>query len=523
MSTLINTLLHRSGIIQNHKISCLVLSLTLLLSGCPLSKATVVPGCEKPAEEWTEKERIGSDVPLEAWRDATSTPWAVLLCIHGLGLYARSFADFGKQMSTLGVPTYAIDVRGFGSWKNTEETSHLDFKATFDDIRNALLAIKRAHPGIPVILLGESMGGAIALQAAAANPELVDGLICSVPSRRRQGAKGITLRTAVGLVYRPHEEIEVGEKVVKRATTQRTLVTEWENDPLSRLKYSPKELLEFQKLMMQNAKKAEQISSMPVLFFQGGNDRLIKPSGTIALFNELQSPDKNLVMVGTAEHLIFEEGQFNDDVIDLVTSWIDKHVAEPKLSSDSSDSSGHLCVVNREALGNFKIAEGNIMLNDPVTAKDHLLAAIRIAKGSNLAARANQLLLTLPEQLLAPPMGRPKPMPLNLVSLDSAKANDKPTILIFCAKWIESCKTILDDVHTALGARYSQVNVVMIDADDPKNDPLLKQYGIQPLPAVLYLNGINEVVDYTLGNPGIPILGQRIEKLFTLEQTRVKK
>src|SRR5271154_3463773 len=156
MSTLINTLLHRSGIIQNHKISCLVLSLTLLLSGCPLSKATVVPGCEKPAEEWTEKERIGSDVPLEAWRDATSTPWAVLLCIHGLGLYARSFADFGKQMSTLGVPTYAIDVRGFGSWKNTEETSHLDFKATFDDIRNALLAIKRAHPGIPVILLGES-------------------------------------------------------------------------------------------------------------------------------------------------------------------------------------------------------------------------------------------------------------------------------------------------------------------------------------------------------------------------------
>jgi len=63
----------------------------------------------------------------------------------------------------------------------------------------------------------------------------------------------------------------------------------------------------------------------PVLFLQGVNDR-IKPAGTIALFQRLKTLDENLLMVGAAEHLMFEQSQFDDHVVDLIASWLDKNV-----------------------------------------------------------------------------------------------------------------------------------------------------------------------------------------------------
>src|SRR5258708_3150676 len=71
-----------------------------------------------------EKQNIGNDVPMRSWTDPRTVPWAALLCVHGLGLHAGSYEQFGKRMAEVGVPTYAIDVRGFGAWQNTCGNSH---------------------------------------------------------------------------------------------------------------------------------------------------------------------------------------------------------------------------------------------------------------------------------------------------------------------------------------------------------------------------------------------------------------
>ncbi len=56
-------------------------------------------------------------------------------------------------------------MRGFGSWKS--EDKKLDFYQTMMDLRSSIYWVKTMNPGVPVFLLGESMGGAIALQATA--------------------------------------------------------------------------------------------------------------------------------------------------------------------------------------------------------------------------------------------------------------------------------------------------------------------------------------------------------------------
>jgi alpha-beta hydrolase superfamily lysophospholipase/thiol-disulfide isomerase/thioredoxin len=503
----------------------------LLLNGNAVNAQSTAPSETKSetkeSTQWTEKQRVGNDVPLEAWRDLSVTPWAAILCLHGLSLHAKNYADLGTRLAHLGLPTYAIDIRGFGSWQKTDLGYDLDFETTFQDIENALVAIHKAHPGLPVILLGESMGGGLALQATVRYPSLVDGLICSVPSIKRYSQNSTKMKVGFGLLTSSKKEISVGKKVAHRSTTDPQVIMDWEADPLARMSLSPKDLVRYEKLMQSNSKDAERITKTSVLFLQGGSDRLIKPAGTLALFNRLKTPDKNMIMVGSAEHLIFEQGQFTDDVVELVSDWIDKHVSTPRLEQTANTSiktgrtNGLQLDADRvkEALAHFKIAEGFIMLGDNTKASEHLLKTTQIAKGSALAARAHRILLTLPDNVIAPTVGGKTAGTFRLVDLNAAKKNDQPSILIFKADWIDSCKGIVDDVKTALGANRDKFNVVVIDADDPKNNDILTEYGVKPLPTILYLSGKNEVTFYTLGNPGITAISTRIKQILA-DETR---
>lgn len=514
---------------MKHSAFNIALALSLSLPALPLAgQLEAQSAWAKTKKEFPssvpEKAETTVSAPMEAWRDLTVTPWAALLCIHGLSLHASSYASFGKQMGHLGIPTYAIDIRGFGSWQNQKETANLDFPSAFEDIRSALVSIRKAHPGLPIILLGESMGGALALQTAADNPKLVDALICSVPSRKNQGQKGTNIKAALGFIYTPNKELLVGPKVIARATSKPEVAEEWEQDPLSRSRFSAKDLNHFRNLMNQNRSKAELITDMPVLFLQGASDRLIKPSGTLELFSKIKSSDKNLVMVGSAEHLIFEQGQFASDMVDLVSNWIEKHVvtgaAKPEQSSqaqspekgEAEDASSF-----KQALGHFKIAEGEILLGEYKQAEEHLGTTLRIARGTALAARAHKLLLELPEKFIAPSKSKAATESLALTSLNAAKDNTKPTILVFCAPWIAACKTLSADITVALGQDADKVNVVWIDADQEKNKPLLAEYGVKPLPAILYLKKNNEVLLYSLGDPGPTAIHTRVQQLLKAE------
>ncbi len=474
----------------------------------------------------TEKANASpATAPMEAWRDLTVPPWAALLCIHGLSLHANSYASFGKQMGHLGIPTYAIDIRGFGSWQNQKDTADLDFPSAFEDIKGALVSIRKAHPGLPIILLGESMGGALALQTAADNPKLVDALICSVPSRKNQGQKGTNIKAALGFIYTPNKELLVGPKVIARATSKPEVAEEWEQDPLNRSRFSAKDLNHFRNLMNQNRSKAQLITDMPVLFLQGASDRLVKPSGTLELFSKIKSSDKNLVMVGSAEHLIFEQGQFASDMVDLVSNWIEKHVvtgADKPEQTSKKQAQGKAEVEDagsfKQALGHFKIAEGEILLGEYKKAEEHLSTTLQVARGTALAARAHKLLLELPEKFIAPSMSTSAKDSLALTSLNAAKDNTKPTILVFCAPWIAACNTLSADITAALGKDADKVNVVWIDADQEKNKPLLAEYGVKPLPAILYLKKNNEVLLYSLGDPGPTAIHSRVQQLLKAEQ-----
>jgi alpha-beta hydrolase superfamily lysophospholipase len=262
------------------------------------------------------------ETSFTSWPASGKQPIAAILSIHGFGLYKESFAGFAKRMASRGISTYAIDVRGFGSWKGEPgEDKKLDFYQTMMDLRSAIYWVKTMNPGVPVFLLGESMGGAIALQATALFPEYVSGLIASVPGSQYYGGKKAAMEVALRMV-RPNSKFNVGDKVIERATSNKLLRDNWAKDPRAKLEMTPKQMTQFAAFMNQSDEMAKRIESVPVLMLQGGRDKLSKADGTLRLFNALKTPYKNYVLLDDAEHLIFEKGQYDARTAEIVENWL---------------------------------------------------------------------------------------------------------------------------------------------------------------------------------------------------------
>ncbi|MCC7527264.1 MAG: alpha/beta fold hydrolase [Candidatus Melainabacteria bacterium] len=264
------------------------------------------------------------ETSFTSWPASGKQPIAAILSIHGFGLYKESFAGFAKRMAGRGISTYAIDVRGFGSWKGAPgEDKKLDFYQTMMDLRSAIYWVKTMNPGVPVFLLGESMGGAIALQATALFPEYVSGLIASVPGSQYYGGKKTAMEVALRMV-RPNSKFNVGDKVIERATSNKNLRDNWAKDPRAKLEMTPKQMAQFATFMNQSDEMAKRIESVPVLMLQGGRDKLSRADGTLRLFNALKTPYKNYVLLDEAEHLIFEKGQYDVRTAEIVENWLTK-------------------------------------------------------------------------------------------------------------------------------------------------------------------------------------------------------
>jgi len=263
--------------------------------------------------------------PCRSWVKPGVQPTACLLCIHGLGLQSNSYEFFGKEQSNRGLAVYAIDVRGFGTWMNSKGKTKVNFDECLADIKQTLEAIRNANPGLPVYILGESMGGAIALRAASMYPDLVDGLVSSVPAGERFNQGKTSAKVFLNLLSGMNIS-NVGQEIVNQATKNQKLSAQWQNDPLARLNLTPQELIQFQDFMNNNHDAAKKVTDMPVLFVQGNGDQLVKPEGTWELFNSIASKDKSFFAV-PGEHLIFEEAQTQeagprDQNFRVINSWL---------------------------------------------------------------------------------------------------------------------------------------------------------------------------------------------------------
>jgi acylglycerol lipase len=263
-------------------------------------------------------------VPYRSWIPSIK-PKEVMLCVHGLGFSSASYGEFGRVMASRGYAVYALDVRGFGEWMNRRE-DRVNFEGCLSDIEAALKTLRASYPGAKIDLVGESMGGAIVLAAASRNPQLVDGIISSVPSSDRYAKMSSTLIVGAKFLTSKDKPMNIAPEVVERATENKSLQKKMEASPTNRMKLTPKELKQFNDFMKGNYDAAALIEKTPILMMAGFKDKLVKPEGTVELFNSISTDDKLLMVVGDGEHLLLEENQLTEQLTDMIITWLNhKH------------------------------------------------------------------------------------------------------------------------------------------------------------------------------------------------------
>lgn len=148
---------------------------TVQLIGAPLS------GTNRPRFEGDRFVSYdGTPLGLSTWA-AEGEPWAVIIGLHGMNSYARAFRQAGPFWAGQGITTYAYDQRGFGRSPHRGVWASDD--AFTEDLSTACIVARARHPGALIAIAGESMGGAVAIQAFASDrPPAADRLLLLSPA-----------------------------------------------------------------------------------------------------------------------------------------------------------------------------------------------------------------------------------------------------------------------------------------------------------------------------------------------------
>ena len=111
----------------------------------------------------------------------------IMIHIHGLGSHFQSIYSCMNEiherfniLEPKNIKSYALELRGHG--KSEGVRCHVDsFDDLISDLHSLIAEIKTIYPSMPIYLLGESMGGAVAIKYTITYPYVVSGIILLAP------------------------------------------------------------------------------------------------------------------------------------------------------------------------------------------------------------------------------------------------------------------------------------------------------------------------------------------------------
>ncbi|MCA9518146.1 MAG: lysophospholipase [Myxococcales bacterium] len=249
---------------------------------------------------------------------------AVAVIVHGLAEHSGRYQHVMAALADARVASLALDLRGHGRSDGTRVFVER-FGDYADDANRALQKARELAPGLPVFLIGHSMGGLTAVITALDHGDGLTGLVLSSPGLKN-AIKVPAWKDALGkLMARliPKLAIPTG---LPAAWVSRdpAVVAAYEADPLVTNKATARWYAEFLGAQERARAEAGRIT-MPTLILTAGKDKLIDPGAQRELFETLGSRDKEHIPYPELYHEVFNEPEQAAVLADLVR-WLTAHV-----------------------------------------------------------------------------------------------------------------------------------------------------------------------------------------------------
>jgi len=272
--------------------------LVLLIAGCaapspPLGTRIVPPSLAVEGDRLALTASDGLVLPGRVW--AADDPVAVAVAVHGFNDYSAAFDTLGPALVAADVTVYAHDQRGFGEapgWNSWPGATRL-----LEDLMDMAAAVRARHPDRSLVLVGESMGGALVMEAVA-DPPLVDAdrAVLLAPAVWGRGAMGAFGIAALDLAHDLIPGYHLTFQSALRPTDSRETLRRMAEDPLV-IKGARIDAVHGLVGLMDNADRAAAHLRMPALILYGARDAIVPKEPTCRMLARLPAAHRVRVAV----------------------------------------------------------------------------------------------------------------------------------------------------------------------------------------------------------------------------------
>ena len=263
-------------------------------------------------EEWSFDGTRGR-LAARVWSDDERQPRHVVLIAHGYGEHIGRYDHVAAALVDHGAIVYGLDHMGHGK-SDGERVLIEDFEEVVADLHTLSETARRQSPGLPVVLIGHSMGGLIAARYAQHHGDTLKALVLSGPAIGE-----------VALIEQLRALDEIPDIALDPATLSRDarVGEEYAADPLVWHGAFKRPTLDAFGTTIEAINNGGSIGDLPLLWIHGVEDPLVAIDGSRAGIERLRGATFRSHEYDGARHEVFNE-LGKEETIALVADFAER-------------------------------------------------------------------------------------------------------------------------------------------------------------------------------------------------------
>ncbi|MDQ6713314.1 MAG: lysophospholipase [Candidatus Dormibacteraeota bacterium] len=261
----------------------------------------------------------GLDLYLRRWQAEDVTHQWTFVVVHGLGEYGGRYRHLADWFTPLGATVYAMDLRGHGLSGGPRGHAP-SLEALLEDI-DTVVRRARAESGAPVVLIGHSFGGFLAIAYALRHPDHIEKAVFSAPLLIPKVKVPRWKRPLVKILPVLAPRVAVSNEVdANLLSHDPEIARRYASDPLVHDRITGGLYRDTIARGEEFIARAGEIR-IPFLLMQGRDDRVVDPIGSQRFFARATAPERAFCVYPGMYHEIFNEVD-QEKVFQDVESWL---------------------------------------------------------------------------------------------------------------------------------------------------------------------------------------------------------
>ncbi|XP_069499470.1 monoglyceride lipase [Ambystoma mexicanum] len=270
-----------------------------------------------------------------------SPPRALVFVVHGAGEHCGRYDELAQMLIGLDIFVFAHDHVGHGQSEG-DRLAVSDFQVYIRDSLQHVDLMKKEHPGLPVFILGHSMGGAISILTAAERPCDFSGLVLISPLVLPNPDTASTFKVFAAKVLNhvlPNFSLgSIDPNVVSRNKKEVDLYIA---DPLV---YHSTMTVRFGMHLLNATTRVEKVLphfTVPFLLLHGTADKLCDIKGSHLMIERVPFQDKVLKVYEDSFHALHKElPEVSSAVFKEIQTWLAQKIAETAAAAGAASAAG---------------------------------------------------------------------------------------------------------------------------------------------------------------------------------------